>query len=828
MISDEVAVVDTQQTTTFTSDIPVFQNNIGPIADIPYPLKAGPEENRFHDLKDFLSRPVVCAGCTVNWDGTSVQNTDLITMNVPSAMLSINMINEKLSGFFGFRATCVVRVQVNAQRFQQGILLLNTIPIPTLLGTDRTSQIDKHIAFKSQLPSVRMNIASNSEIQLKIPFVSPQNFYQRREYSYDWAQFNVTVYSPLVGGNAQITCWCHFEDIEPVFPIAQSGKISSGVKGKKYDNSDLEDSGGILSGATRHFASAFGDLSKVPLLSSIAAPTAWFFAASSKALSAFGFSKPVSTKPRTAMNPRLMSHSNNCDSEDNSDSHGLFLSNKVARLPGFAGTDIDEMSMQYITSIPSYLANFSWTTANVVNAQLYTQLIRPRSMSQTYTTTLNAVAYTHYVFAPFCYLAMLFQYWRGTIKFRFLVAKTEYHSGRLMLVYNPDGTNALTEANSNYCYRWIWDLRESNEFEVDIPFVSGTPWRTNTLGDGTGFITAFVLNPLIAPSSVSSSINILVEVAGGEDFQLAGFSGDLGLYPVLAYGPELQDNEYLGHTEKSVYIKSNVYKEDHSLIEAQAPGTQVLQRGNVGRTAGMQDSINPSGSPDDQGTSSLYTIGEMVTSLRQLLKRCTIMLSTGYTAAGRDKVLRFDPTAVCLPTFNTSVSPPTLPTAGSQFVDYYDWIVPLFAMRRGGVLTKIYNAASNSDSAVTSFLNYTGTTSQAPLSDSSGTRNNISMANNMIVSSSTVQGALEVLVPYYSASHSTPVQTPALAFTTNSTDAFQFTNNPQQTVIGTTSNSTNFIVLNVMRQVADDFDLGFFLCTVPLHFYGTGASTYPI
>jgi hypothetical protein len=750
-------------------------------------------------------------------------------MNVPSGLLAINMISEKLSGFFGFRATAVVRMQVNAQRFQQGILLLNYVPIPTLIGTDRLSQINANIVFKSQLPSVRMNISNESEVVFRIPFVSPQNFYQRREYSYDWAQFRATVYSPIVGGSAQVTCWCHFEDVEPVFPIAQSGKMrSGGPRSNRYDPADEEDSGGVLSSASSHFSRAFGDLSKVPLLTSIAAPTAWFLGATSKLLASFGFSNPVTTKPRLGITPKIMSHANNCDTEDNSDSHGLFLSNKVARLPGFAGTDIDEMSLQYITSIPSYLTQFSWSTSNIVNATLYSQTIRPRDYQSVYTVTANSVPYNVYAFTPIGYVSMMHQYWRGTIKFRFLVAKTEYHSGRVQICFNPDGTNGLSEANSNYTYRWVWDLRESNEFEIEIPYVASTPWRTNYLQDFTGYISVFVLNPLVAPTSVSSTINFLVEVCGGEDFQVAAPVTDLGFIPVLAYGPSTDGEDYLGYTVKTVHVKSNMYKEDQSPLEAEGPGTQVMQRGNAGRISSVHDKINPLGSPDDKGTSSLYTIGEMVTSFRQILKRSCLLASTTFATASRDRVFSFNPFAVYLPTYLNGSAAPVTFTTNAEYCDWYSWIVPCYAMRRGSVITKVYNGASNADCSVVSFLSYGGTTSSTMNNDTSGTRNEINYTNNMIASSSTVQGALETLIPFYSSSHSVPITLPANSLTLPSTDTFAFANHPEQRIIATSSNASNYIVLNTTRQIADDFDLGLFLGVLPLRAYSATSATYPI
>jgi hypothetical protein len=336
----------------------------------------------------------------------------------------------------------------------------------------------------------------------------------------------------------------------------------------------------------------------------------------------------------------------------------------------------------------------------------------------------------------------------------------------------------------------------------------------------------FVLNPLVAPASVSSTVTCIVEVCGAEDFQVAGLATDLGFIPVVAYGPSETEDKYLGYTPFGVHAQSNVYKEDHLNLVCQGPGTQIMQRGNAGRISSMHDSINPLGSPDDQGTSSLYTIGEMITSFRQILKRSALLASTTFAAASRDRVIAFSPFAVYLPTFVSGAAPPVTVVSGTNFIDWYSWITPLYAMRRGGVLTKVYNEASNADCSTVSFLRYYNNVSQPVKLDTSASRNNVNITPDIVISSSTVQGALETHIPFYAASHSVPITTPNAMLTTAYSEPFLFSNNPEQRIIGTSSNNTNYLVLNVMRQVADDFDLGIFLGTLPLHAAGNVA--YPV
>jgi len=358
--------------------------------------------------------------------------------------------------------------------------------------------------------------------------------------------------------------------------------------------------------------------------------------------------------------------------------------------------------------------------------------------------------------------------------------------------------------------------------------VSSVSWRSNYGTDGTGYVSVFVLNPLVAPSSVSSTVTILVEIAGGEDFQVSGLASDNGFTPVIAYGPSDDGDKCLGFTSREVHVKSNVYKEDHLSLEAQAPGTQVMQRGNAGRISSVHDDINPLGSPDDQGTSCLYTIGECITSFRQILKRSCLLASTTFNSAARDRVFTLNPFAVYLPVYINGSSPAVLYTSGAQYCDWYSWIIPCYALCRGAVNTKVYNAASNADCSVVSFLTYQGTTSSLLASDATATRNQINLTNNMVISSSTVQGALETHIPFYSASHSSPVTTSGSNLTIATTEPFFFANCPEQRIIATTSVATNYVVLNTMRQVADDFDLGLFLTAMPIRAVGVTNAVYSI
>jgi hypothetical protein len=70
-----------------------------------------------------------------------------------------------------------------------------------------------------------------------------------------------------------------------------------------------------------------------------------------------------------------------------------------------------------------------------------------------------------------------------------------------------------------YCFREIIDLREKSEFSYTFPFVSTQTWHTEY--QSYGYVSLVVLNELTRPSTVASSVEILLEMSMADDTQFA-------------------------------------------------------------------------------------------------------------------------------------------------------------------------------------------------------------------------------------------------------------------------------------------------------------------
>jgi hypothetical protein len=136
------------------------------------------------------------------------------------------------------------------------------------------------------------------------------------------------------------------------------------------------------------------------------------------------------------------------------------------------------------------------------------------------------------------FVASMFSHWRGTIVYRFAIAKTVYHSGRLRITWIPGTSKAaptgdeIAMANDfPTSYTQIYDLKDTTEIIFKVPYVHRQPvlpikfWAPENpyvedWTDGVnGYISLSVDNPLRASSTVSGTVDITCWQAGGEDMQ---------------------------------------------------------------------------------------------------------------------------------------------------------------------------------------------------------------------------------------------------------------------------------------------------------------------
>lgn len=192
----------------------------------------------------------------------------------------------------------------------------------------------------------------------------------------------------------------------------------------------------------------------------------------------------------------------------------------------------DCMNIRKYASRMALLGTVPWSVVTLSGTQLGSLIINPAVIS-----SFNTVVGTPSGYTPLAFASSMFRFWRGSIRYRLALAKTRFHAGIIEIVWQM-GANRATltdDAHATICYRAIWDIQESESFELTVPYASPLPWTPtfatvfrsplvpqDTDQRMTGFLRLRVVSPLLSSNDLASDIiDIVVYTAGGPDLEFA-------------------------------------------------------------------------------------------------------------------------------------------------------------------------------------------------------------------------------------------------------------------------------------------------------------------
>jgi hypothetical protein len=218
----------------------------------------------------------------------------------------------------------------------------------------------------------------------------------------------------------------------------------------------------------------------------------------------------------------------NSDATDAGYSMGVLSTAMIAAQPGFAGNNLDEMAFSFILTKPSIVSASTWTTSSASGSCIYFANLDPMSFyyrpinNVPIIPTLSTTNAT-YCFSNLMYVVNAFAMWRGSFVFTFSINKTQYHTGRLLVSHIPTETDSYLLypdiTTTNLVRSALWDISDTNTFEFIVPYIHSRPYCDR--GTSIGSLSVVVENVLNCPTTVSSSLEIAVTVAGGDDFEVA-------------------------------------------------------------------------------------------------------------------------------------------------------------------------------------------------------------------------------------------------------------------------------------------------------------------
>jgi len=446
------------------------------------------------------------------------------------------MLANKFSGVFSVKADLVLTLTCNGNPFQQGLYALYFIYSG---GNDVDSAFTDrwHLLHRSnkthvtQLPHCKIDVNRTSEVKLRIPWKSAYNSCLVGTSITTMGapgHFGLYPLVPLqaVSGSTTVgvSLFAHYENIEVgAVTVPQSGNMSGMVRTRRKprdkDMYEKEASGLKISTVLDTAGQVTEYMAGIPLLSAIAAPSSVILRAGAKIASAFGFSKPTLDDPTRKVVKQYFPGMSAMSGEDVCESLSTTRLNHVGLHPEITGSDLDEMSIDFLKQIPAWRYTTNWTSSFAEDVTIQTINIDPGVFTS---TTDSGVTLRHY--APVGYVNRFFDMWRGSMIIKIKIVSTPLHSGRLLAVFQPvrEGVSSIpakTAANSQYCLRTIIDIRDKTDIMIEVPFVSVTPWIKN--GKYSGQLSFVVLDPLVHPATVANNVDLFIEIAGGKDMQFA-------------------------------------------------------------------------------------------------------------------------------------------------------------------------------------------------------------------------------------------------------------------------------------------------------------------
>lgn len=429
----------------------------------------------------------------------------------------------RLAGAFGVRFTMVWRLEVAVTPFTGGLIKLTWVPFQTT----RFDVYQPTVSFHSMAPGVRMDLCEQTSVVLRVPWIGPYDFmplYNTTALSTESiGALTLASLLPISSGTGvpapAWTLWHSLEDVEVVGATAISLVPQSGGPSGESASKSMA----IVSRAVSFIGKS------IPSLSSVATPVSWALSLSSGAAAAFGYSKPINCAVPKVIENVYTTNQTNVDGQDTTRSVAGSYLNAVSILPGFAGSDVDEMSLAYLLSRPCMIGAFTFTVGDSA-IKLFSVSTAPAYMWQQSATRLTTkdLSYTSngsFHPSPVFYFANCFDLWRGSFEFIITANKTKFHSGRLLLRFSPSyfGDPRVPGPDDDQLplngITAVWDLRQGNVFKMHCPWICPVAYLPTSVCTGTLDITA--LEYLVAPSTVCQVISFMVEVRCASDFELA-------------------------------------------------------------------------------------------------------------------------------------------------------------------------------------------------------------------------------------------------------------------------------------------------------------------
>lgn len=628
-------------------------------------------------LANFFARPIRING--FQW--LVGNNTPSFQFNPWVQFFQNPRVSNRIANFNLMRAVMHVKIVVTGTSFHYGKLLMSYHPrhfVDQFVGYEGAPQdwVEPLMVIRSQKPHVMLDASGANSATMTLPFFHPNSYVTIPDAGWNTlGRMDINSFTPLKHANGAdtpvtISLFVWATDVVLMCPTSAPPEGLTPQGG-------TDEYTGVVSGPAAIVQHMAGKLVKAPVIGKYAMATQTLAGGVASAARYFGFSRPVYPDQAEPYTSRSVPNLANTNVHDFALKLSLDVKQETtvdSRVMGLDGTD--ELDVLTLLQKPSYFAVFNWPERENPEEPLWNIAVTP-SLARPHPVAANPPATaptTGYLLPPVAYFSTPFGLWRGTMKYRFVVAASAYHKGQLMVRWDPY-ENVEGSVELNLQHTAIINIEETKDFTIEVGWgqapnylqtVNPTLWSpygttrlTRSLA-ANGILEVRVLNPLVAPNDITNNdVRILVFVSAGENFEVCN--------PVDDHMDSLQLVPQVGSDVE------NPMMQDHP-TEADT----VLKFGEC--------KWNP----------ALLAIhnGDPVTSFRQCLKRYNYVRS--WSAAFSDfayVTLRQSDFPLYRGRTPFGVDNVRLVTEGGTFnglanvcnMTLLNWITPAFVARRGGL-----------------------------------------------------------------------------------------------------------------------------------------------
>jgi hypothetical protein len=536
-----------------------------------------------HNLRvdDFFSRPI----SIVDFEEKVGDEMNYV-LPVWELYTSAPSVRAKLRNYSYLKADLMVMIEVSGTPFHYGKALISYQAYNTanvVLSSMLTSVTNDALArpcllnYLSQSPgAVTIDYNGNRPVLMKCPFISPKPMHRL----YNGATTVISAATPYedmtVAGSlfiysinlvaaatasptpigVHVYAW--LENVELGMPTGTQIDITTESGRDERKTGPVEK----VSTALVRLSDALG---VIPEIAPFAKASSMFFSGVSHLASIFGWSRPLIVDKASFVKNRPFTNAAFGITSDTSEKISLDPMQELSVDPRVVGIKDDELAISYLTGISSYLTTFSWAEGDAVGTPIWACGVHPQM------DTYMSYDTNDYLFQPsaLSFAVAPFEYWRGTVKYRFEIVCSHFHRGKFLIRYEPNAEQyALIETDSslNKQFTKVIDIQETQDVEFCIKYAQPYTWCTTvappvsrlfhgslidipSVGEtiGNGFISIRPFTALQSPDLSNVAINVYVS---GEDMQvnllnssnfpssrlvLPAESGNYGTSPEIGY-----------------------------------------------------------------------------------------------------------------------------------------------------------------------------------------------------------------------------------------------------------------------------------------------------